>query len=258
MRLWNSTVCSRHNTYALAYLVVTKLSHFLHVYIGTEIYVYGTTDSTRTQGGCKIGFEVDGVAGLEYNDPFQSPSFHNLFFSKTGLESSNHTLKISNLNNHTWTIDYIVYTTTNSSSANTASSGSSNGGNGGNAINGDNSWNGGNAIKTKNNAGAIAGGVIGGLTFLGALLLLAVLLLKRRKRSHRMDERNPRPIASVTTKATATPPPNYGDESMVTAALPTRDMVQAPSQAQLQHQHQYSLLPASKNSSGNPFLGHNS
>lgn len=232
------------------------------------MYVYGTTDNGVTNGPAQIGFELDGVKGLTYTDPFPMPSSyaHNLFFSQDGLTDSNHTLKITALNEHIWTLDYIIYTTANSS-VNAAAL------NGGNGAGGGGGANTGNPGKSKSNTGAIAGGVVGGLLGLGAFLFIGVLLLLRRRKSREASKKQ---FSSIDHAPVSTLPAGSLGGSVISATPATPYMIQnspqnhsqimaQPVQPQMypqsyfppppQHpQVQYGVLPASKNSSRNPLL----
>jgi hypothetical protein len=146
-----------HCLYILGIALLT-----LSLAIGTEISVFGTTDVGRTHGRAQIGFELDGAQGPIYTDTNPVSFAHNVFFGQTGLKPTNHTLKMTALDNHTWTFDYFVYAT-NIPSLTAADNGA-----------------GGKGAQTP--TAAIVGGVLGGLAAL-ALLLFSAYWIMRHKRS---------------------------------------------------------------------------
>lgn len=143
-------------------------------YIGTEIYVYGTTDNTRGPNAVSVGFELDERNRQEFDSVDGSPAIlHNLMFQAKGLKNKNHTLKITSLNETPWFLDYVVYKTTNSSAII------------------DNS-----PDKGKSNTGAIVGGVVSAIAILGILVFLAFFLIRRRRKA-RGDHRFSKTIHEI-------------------------------------------------------------
>jgi hypothetical protein len=188
---------------------------------GTDVYVYGTTDNARFSGQSKIGFELDGSpSGQDYSNPADwGSTLHNLFYSAKNLENKNHVVKITSLNDTPWYLDYVVYSTnsaqtdpsqtnssqTNSSQTNSSQTNSSQTNSSqtnpsqtnlpqanssqinsphANSSQTDSSQIAGTSPDVsakKTDTGVIVGGAIGGVALVGVLLLLAFLLLRRRR-----------------------------------------------------------------------------
>lgn len=205
-------------------------------YIGTDVSVYGDTNSLKWRGPTKVGFQLDGIWQEKvFNAESNTPAIYHIpFFSAEGLENKNHTLTIMSLNQYTWYLDYIVYTTTNSSYVDGDTA----------AIEGGDDGGGGGA---KAKTGAIAGGIVAGIAGLAALVFLAVIILRRRQnRVHIEDKQEKHQPFSV-------PPPPVSDNGTMAQ---TRTASSTPHTQMFPPQ--YSLIPATKNPSGNANPLHNS
>lgn len=188
--------------------------------IGTEVYVYATTDNSRITEGrtARFGFEFDGVRGSDWvTNPGEGPLFNNLVFSATNLKYEQHTVKMISLSDVTWFLDYIVYKSDNNTNTGPIDGGGGDGGSGG----GDGSG---------SSTGAIVGGTVGGVVFLAVLGLLAFFFLRRR-RARQTEDKEFRDYQSVPLASTG-----HIHSSQGTSA-PAPFMTQSSSQPQLQNGH---------------------
>ena len=158
--------------------------------------VVGSLGSVDVYGVPTTSYSIDGTILANYTAPVIDPGFFQLnvtFFTSPTLTPGKHTLVITNLNGtspNVYWLDYIrfspspdtspttsVLSTTSTPSSTTSVQASTTTSNAATQT-------GGNSLKSKPNAGAIAGGIVGGVALVVIVGLLVWWFRRRRREEH--------------------------------------------------------------------------